>query len=167
MSPLDRAIALAECDYAAVFVTEDLYLDVARTGEIFLDEDSAVAERNRCFMRGRLESGFELRVLADHAHPASASARRGFYQDWVIDQRRECARRNNFGGFDSWHNQHSGFRRDSPRRDLVAERRHDVGARSDEYDSRLRGRARKLCALGKKAGSPSNRVGARLARRAG
>src|SRR5579863_8672620 len=97
MAALNRALALAERDHASVFIAENLHFDVARTREIFLDEDSAIAERRGCFVRSGFQSGLELRGLRDYAHPASAAARGGFYQDRVTNLHREIARSGNFG----------------------------------------------------------------------
>src|SRR5579864_3107010 len=51
MAPLERAIALAEMDRAALAVAEHLDLDVPGLGEIFLEIDRIVAE-------SRLRLGF-------------------------------------------------------------------------------------------------------------
>src|SRR3981081_661989 len=120
MAALDRALALAKRDHAAVFVAENVHFDMARTGEIFLDEDSPIAEGRRGLMGGGFARALELRGFGDAAHPASASAGGGFYQDWVIHSRSELARGRNFGGFDSGNYWHAGLGCDSPRRDFVA-----------------------------------------------
>ena len=47
VATLDRAVALAEDEHAAVPVADDLDLDVPAVLEVRLDEDGAVAERGR------------------------------------------------------------------------------------------------------------------------
>ena len=59
MAALDGAFAFAQRDHLAVMVAEDLDLDVARAGEIFLEEDAAVAEGRLSLARGGFERGFE------------------------------------------------------------------------------------------------------------
>ena len=83
MPPLDRAIALAERDYIAVLVAENLYFDMPRMREIFFDENPPVAECRRRFARSRFQSALELRGFGDDAHPASASSRGSLDQDRI------------------------------------------------------------------------------------
>ena len=45
MAALQRAVALVEMDGVAVRVGEHLHFDVARRGDIFLDQHAPVAER--------------------------------------------------------------------------------------------------------------------------
>ena len=75
--PLQRAVALAEMDGAALAVAQHLNLDMARTREIFLEIDGVVAERGLGFgARGRERLGEFLRRLGDlHAAPAAAGRR--------------------------------------------------------------------------------------------
>src|SRR5208337_1323562 len=53
MPPLDRAIALAECNNVAVFIAENLDFDMPRAREVLLDEYPAVTECGSRFARGR------------------------------------------------------------------------------------------------------------------
>ena len=86
MAPLQGAVALAEMDRIALAVAENLDLDVARLGEIFLDVDLVVAEGGLGFgarrRRARAEVGRRVRDL----HAASAAAGRR------LDQHREAHR---------------------------------------------------------------------------
>ena len=56
MTALNRAFAFAERDDFSVAVAENLDLYMARPGEIFLDEDTPVAERRLRLARGRLRA---------------------------------------------------------------------------------------------------------------
>ena len=67
MPPLDGAVTLAEVNDVAVFVAEDLELDVARPCEILLDVDVAVAERGE---RLRARGGRSARIVGRRARRA-------------------------------------------------------------------------------------------------
>ena len=64
MSPLDRALALAEVDHVSVLIAEDLYLDVARVFYIFLDIDGRVIEGELGFILGRRQGREKLIAVA-------------------------------------------------------------------------------------------------------
>ena len=98
----------------------------------------------------------------DDAHPASAASGGSLDQDRVADERGKLARRGNFRGLDSRHHRNSGCDCDSPCRDLVAERSHHVGPRTDENDLRVGGSLREFGTLGEKSVARMNRVGAGL-----
>ena len=68
MAALQRAIALAEMDDVAMPVGEDLNLDVARRGDVFLDQHAAGAERRLDFADRAFERRLEVGVLVDAAH---------------------------------------------------------------------------------------------------
>ena len=73
VAPLHRAVALAEVDYVAVLVGEDLHLDVARALERAFQQQPSVAERMlRLGARG-IERGGK---LAFRSLPAACRARR-------------------------------------------------------------------------------------------
>ncbi len=93
MAPLDRAIALAECDHVAMIVAENLNFDMPRVREILFDENPAVAESRRRFARSRFQSGFELNGFRNHAHPAPTAAGGGLDQDRIANGRAKFARR--------------------------------------------------------------------------
>src|SRR5579862_2738472 len=78
MTPLDRAVALTECDDVAVLVGEQLNLDVARALEETLAEDGIVAERSGRLAPRRLERLVQLLRRAHDAHAATTAARRRF-----------------------------------------------------------------------------------------
>ena len=66
---LQRAIALAEMDDVAVRVGKDLKLDMARRGDVFLDQDPTGAEGGGDFAHCSFERIVEIGVLVDAAQP--------------------------------------------------------------------------------------------------
>ena len=60
VTPLDRAVALAEVDDVAVVVGEDLHLDVPRIVEVALDVHGRVREVRLALPASRLERPLDL-----------------------------------------------------------------------------------------------------------
>jgi itaconyl-CoA hydratase len=145
-----------------VFVAQNLYFDVPRMREIFLDEYPAVAECCRCFARSRFQSAFELRRFRNDAHPASATTGGSFDEDRIIDLRGEIARCGNFRGLDSWHHRNASRDGDSPRCDLVAEGSHNIRPWPDKHDLSVGRRLREFGTFREKSVPRMNRVGAGL-----
>ena len=145
-----------------MFVAKNLYFDMPRMREILLDEYPTVAESRRGLTRRRFQSGLELRRFRNDAHPASATTGGSLDQDWIADLRGKIARRGNFRGLDSRHHRNSSRDGDSPCRDLVAERSHNVRPRSDKNDLSVGGSLRELGTLRQKSVARMNRVGAGL-----
>ena len=69
MAALDRAFALAEMDRIAVGVGDDLDFDMTRRGDVFLDEDAAVAESGLRFTRREAEAFAQLGIAAGMRMP--------------------------------------------------------------------------------------------------
>ena len=61
VAPLNRAVALAECEHRAVPVGEQLDLDVPRALEVALEEHGVVAERGSRLALRRIDGVVELR----------------------------------------------------------------------------------------------------------
>ncbi len=118
-----------------------------------------VAECGRRFARSRFQSAFELRRFRNDAHPAPASSGGSLDQNGIAGERGKFARRGKFRSFDSRHHRDARRDGDSPCRDLVAERSHHVGPRSDEHDPRVGGSLRELGTLGEKSVARMYRVG--------
>src|SRR5277367_7139817 len=137
MPPLDRAIALAECNNVAVFIAENLDFDMPRAREVLLDEYPAVAECGSRLARGRFQSRFELCSVLDDTHPAPAAACGSLDENRVTGARSKLARRADFRSLDSRHYRHSRCDCDSSCRDFVAQRGHHFGPWSDENDLRI------------------------------
>src|SRR2546423_10109305 len=112
MATLNRTFAFEEMRQVPVCVTEQLYLDVARTLHVALAEDAVVSERGFRLPFRRRESVLQLRGLADNSHAAPAAACRGLDDDGVADLL-GLARRND---------RNAGLGRDPLRLELVATR---------------------------------------------
>ena len=85
VAPLQRAVALAKMNDIAMAVGEHLDFDVARRGNVFLEQDPARAERRLCLANGAFERGLEFGVLVDAAQPAAAAAGRRLDQHRIAD----------------------------------------------------------------------------------
>src|SRR6058998_732173 len=81
MTALDRAVALAEVDDAAVRVGQDLHLHVAGIVEIALDVDGRVGEELLALAAGGLPAAHRLVRCADDLQPLAAAAGRRLYRD--------------------------------------------------------------------------------------
>jgi hypothetical protein len=83
VATLDRALALAERQHAAVCVAEHLDLDMPRRNDRLLEVEAPVAERRlRLGRRGRV-GAVELARRGDEPHPLPASAGRRLQEDGV------------------------------------------------------------------------------------
>src|ERR1700722_18925274 len=85
VAPLQRAVALADMNDIAVAVGEHLDFDVARRGNVFLEQDTARTERRCRLANGAFERRLELGVLVDPAQPATAAAGRRLDQHRIAD----------------------------------------------------------------------------------
>jgi hypothetical protein len=92
MAPLNGTLALAEMDQVAVFVSEDLDFDVARTLDPFFEVDFTGAEGAFGFARSGAHSRFEFRFGIDAAHAFAAAAGCGLQQNGIPDGDRSGAR---------------------------------------------------------------------------
>ncbi len=156
MAALDRAVALAEGDDRAVGVREQLDLDVARTLDVALAEDGAVAERGLRLAAGRLERLLELLRRAHDPHAAAAAAR------GRLDEQRE-AELVGLAGLDDGD---AGLAREPLRRELVAARAQRLDGRADPDEAGRLDRGGEVGALREEPVAGMDRVGARLLRRA-
>ena len=135
MAPLDRALALAERDRAAVPVAEQLDLDVSRALEVPLAEHGVVAERGLRLAARRLDRAVELRGGADDSHPAPAPARGGLDENGEAERRRVAL----------VEDRHARLARDAPGGELVAARAQGLRRWADEDQAR---RLDRLCEVG-------------------
>ena len=85
VAPLQRAVALAKMNDVAMAVGKHLDFDVARRGNVFLEQDPARAERRLCLANGAFERRLEFGVLIDAAQPAAATAGRRLDQHRIAD----------------------------------------------------------------------------------
>ena len=85
MAALQGAVALIKMDDGAVRVPEHLHLDVARAGDVFLDQDAGVAEGGLALAPGRGEAVGEILGAVDLPHPLAAAAGDSLDQDRIAD----------------------------------------------------------------------------------
>src|SRR5207244_1072106 len=85
VAPLDRALALAERQHAAVRVTQHLHFDVPRRGDQLLEIETAVAECGLCLGACTRERFVEVVNTRDEAYALPASAGGGLQQDGIAD----------------------------------------------------------------------------------
>src|SRR5205085_9248260 len=76
MAALRRAIPFEQMNDLPAIVAEDLHLYMARTSQIFFENEPAVAEGGFGFALGRIQSRCKLGGLCDEAHAAPAAAGR-------------------------------------------------------------------------------------------
>jgi hypothetical protein len=85
VAALQRAIALEQVDDIAVAVAEHLHLDVARTGDVLLQQHPVVAEAGGGLAAARAQGGLEVAGLVDLAHALAAAAGHGLDQHRIAD----------------------------------------------------------------------------------
>src|SRR5690606_27313285 len=74
VAALQRAVAFVQVDDVALAVAEHLHLDVARAGDVFLDQDPRVAEGGLALSLGRGEAVGEVLGPVDLLHALAAAA---------------------------------------------------------------------------------------------
>ena len=149
---LDRALALADREHAAVRVAEHLDLDVPRGVDHLLDVEVRIAERRLRLRRGGAERVLELLLRVDEPHALAAAAGRRLEQHRVAElvggRARLRDRRTAFGARDE---RHAGGAQLVLRARLVAHALHHVGRRPDEDEVVVLARARERGVLGEEA----------------
>src|SRR5439155_9835981 len=93
VTALNAAFAFAEVHQAAVLVTQDLDLDMARPSDVALEEDAVIAETGHSFALGGREVLVELLGGFYDPHAAAAAARARPDQDTEADASRAIAQR--------------------------------------------------------------------------
>ena len=166
MPTLDRALALAEGQHAALAVGEHLDLDVPRRDDRLLEVEPGIAER-RLRLRGRgLERALELVGLAHEAHALAAAAGDGLEQHRVAGLVRGGAglleRRRAIG---ARHDRDSRGDHLLLRGRLVAHARHRLGSRPDEHELVVEARLGEGRVLGEEAPARVDGLAARRRRR--
>ena len=166
VSALDRALALAAGQHAAVRVAEHLDLDVARGRDRLLDVQRAVGERRHRLVRGLRVRVVELVRTVDEAHAPAAAAGRGLEEHGIAELVRRGARlgcgRRPLGTRDERdaRRAHLGLRVC-----LVAHPRHHVRRRADEDEVVVLAREDELGVLGEEAVAGMHRLAAGRRRR--
>ena len=135
VAALHRAVTLEQVDAVALGVGKDLDLDVARAGEVFLDQHPVVAERGLGFALAGSEGRGEVGALLDHTHALAAAAGRGLDEDGVADlvgfglQERRLLPVAVVAG----HQRHAGLLHQRLGRALGAHRANRIRRRADEH----------------------------------
>ena len=134
-------------------VGKDLNFDVARRGDIFLDQHAARTERRRGLADRAFKRIIEIGLRVDPAHAAAAAARRRLYQDRIAD----CVRLlpEEFRVLPlaviARHNRDAGFLHQRLGAIFKAHRPHRRRRRSHEYDTGLRARVGEITAFGQES----------------
>ena len=166
VTALDRALALAEESHAPVRVGHDLRLDVPGALDRALGVDPRVAEGGLRLAARERPCRLQLGLARHPAHALAAAPGRGLEHERIADPARSCTQL--FEGRErrlrARHHGHARLARRRPRRELVAERGDDVGARADEDDSGLLACAGERNALGEEAVAGMDGVGLLRAR---
>ena len=164
VSPLDRALPLAQVNHVAVLVTEHLDLDVPGIGDELLDEDAIVTEARGRFRLRELEAlGNLLRAVGDpHPLPAPAGGCLDDHRVSDVVRDRDRLLRIVDDAHITRHRGDVGGRCGLFRLDLVPHRRDCPWVRADEGDAILRQRAGELLALREEAVAGVHRIGPRL-----
>jgi hypothetical protein len=160
MSPLHRAVALAEVDDVAVAIAEDLEFDVTGAREVLLHVYVAVAERRQCFRSRELERAREVVGGARDAHPFPAAAGRRIvdHREPDIARERERLIRILDGARRSRNDRDPDVGHRLSRRRLVAHHANLFGGRADERDVRRLAGLGELRVLGKEPVAGMDRV---------
>ena len=138
VTPLHRAIAVAEIDRVAELVGQHLDLDVARVFEEFLQVDHRIAERRLRFGARHRHRVEQRRFGVHHAHAASAAAARGLDDHRIADRARgldDFLRRIRQRAFAARHARYAGLFHRQLGADLVAHQADRVRLRPDEHEA--------------------------------
>ena len=135
MTPLDRALALAEVHDVAVCVAEDLHLDVTRLGEIALEEDCGVPEGRLSLAARGLKGLSEVLGTLDDAHALASAAGRRLDQQRVADLGGHRGRIDTITQLRTRHEWHSRRGREPLRLDLERHRPDRLRRRPDPRDA--------------------------------
>lgn len=168
MPALRGAVALPEMDRAAVFVAQDLDLDVAGVGDIFLNVQRAVSEGGFRLRRRLLENlaDLVLLVFCDDLHAAPAASGGRLEHDREPDSADGVQ---NIGVrvhlFRAGQHGDADLPGERARDELVAHPVDMFGFRPDKNESAVMAGLRQLRLLGQKAVAGVERLGSRSQRR--
>ena len=162
VAPLDRALALAAREHAAVVIADHLDLDVARGRDRLLDVERAVAERRVRLARRALVRDVQLGGIGDEAHAAPAAAGGRLEQDGVPEAVRRRARLGEArGAVGAGNERHARGAHLQLRERLVAHALHHVRRRPDEDEVVRLAHADELRVLGEEAVAGMDRLARR------
>ncbi len=148
---LDRALPLAERQYAAVRVAEHLYLDVPSRCDQLLEVEAAVTESGECLRVRALEGLVEVLASLDETHPFATAPGRSFQKDGVADLR--CCGTGFLepDGLGSRYERNTSLGKLALGLHLVAHARHDIRIGADEDELVLLAGSDEVGILGEEA----------------
>ncbi len=160
MSPLQRAITVANGYDVAVLVTDDLHLDVARLLQVALDIHIAVAEGALRLGLGEGIAACQFGIVVGDAHAAPATSGDRLDHDRIADLARSlpCLGQRRHDTLRARQERNTRGLHDFAGLRLVAHLLDDIGRRADERDADLFADFREVGVLGEKAISRVDRV---------
>src|SRR5215469_12121283 len=164
MAPLNRALALAQVDYVAVLVCDDLDLDVPWLADVLLHVDGRVAEGGTGGVAGALDRRAQVLLLLDHLHADATASPRRFDDDGKADLTGHPRRRGGVvEGVAARRYGHAVRGGQSPRLELRAHGSHRGRGWADEGYAGGLTRLGKLGSLGEKAVAGMDGLGSDVA----
>ena len=163
VTALDRTVAFEEMDDVAVFIPEDLHLDVTGPADEPLEVDLVAAKRGLRLAPAGLDLPRQVGFALDLAHAPAAAAPTGLQHQRIADGSGEFL---DFGLI-IWqlscrrHHRHTGFLGQPARRNLVPQRPHGLGRGPDEDQPGRRAGLGELRFFGQETVTGMDRVGAR------
>ena len=153
MAALHRAVAFVQMHQPAVLVAENLHLQVTSAGEIFLQENGAIAKSGTRFSLRFLQQAVQFAGIVNDAHPAPAAAHGGFHHHRVANFRRSFVRGSSGFYRLSGARQHGHARRSgqAARRRFVAQQFQELRRRADKFYPRRFAGARERRIFGQKS----------------
>ena len=160
VSSLNRAVALEQMHDVALFVPQNLDLDVLRILQIFFDENVVVSERLRRFALRRPVLIDDIRLVANHPHSTASAAGCRF------QNHRVSAFISEFHGLiltmnrrlDARNCRNADFLRHKLGLDFVTQLIHHIRSRSDELDTCVLTGLSKIGVFRKETVSRVNRI---------
>ena len=166
VATLHRAVALIQMHELAVGVAEYLHLHVPCLPHELLEIHLIVTEGGLGFSTRKRQQLRELRVALDDTHTSPAASPARLQHHWITNTGGEA---HALGKFlrqrrRRWHDRHSRLNGEIACGDLVAQRPHGLGPRSDECESRSGTTQRELRILGQEPVAGMNCIDTRLTR---
>ncbi len=151
--PLHGTVPVKQMHNVAVFVAQNLHLDMLGVAQVFFYENLIITKRLFRLVPRFFKFLGHLRLAVNDTHTASAAAVGGFQHNRITDPRRnlhdlvQAPYRMVHAGND----RHIALNCHFFRRNLIAHRIHDVYIRSDERNARLVAGVHKIRVFGKEA----------------
>jgi hypothetical protein len=165
VAPLQRAVTLSQRDHLTESVAEDLYFDVARVGDVALEEDACIREVGQCQSLHRVERGAQGAGVGAHLHADATATGAALEHHRIADALggAQCGidvRQQPGAGQQG----HARLQRQRAGRVLEPEHTHLCGCRSEEYQPGSLAGFDEGRVLGQEAVAGMDRLGPRLQR---